>query len=105
MGKPYPHDSGLYSTFKNPYENKMIGKINSNLKGGKKKEDQKNLMMIYDRPISAKSTQEKRKGSKIVGGHQNVFADKLGHDMLATNFSSKKRYPSSNAKEDFYKWK
>lgn len=79
----------------------MIGKINSNL-GTKKREDQKNLMMIYDRPISAKSNEDKRKAGKVAGYH-NVFADKLGHDMLVTNFSSKKRYPSSNSKDGLYK--
>jgi hypothetical protein len=79
----------------------MIGKINSNL-GTKKREDQKNLMMIYDRPISAKSNEDKRKAGKVAGYH-NVFVDKLGHDMLVTNFSSKKRYPSSNSKDGLYK--
>lgn len=83
----------------------MIGKINSNLKGAKKKEDQKNLMMIYDRPISAKSNEDKRKGGKLPGNYPNVFGDKLGHEMLVTNFASKKRYPSTNPKDDLYKWK
>ncbi len=37
-GKYFPSDVNMSSTFKNPYETKMIGKIGSNLRGAKKRE-------------------------------------------------------------------
>ena len=59
-------------------------------------------MMIYDRPLSAKVT-DKRTGKMPT---HNPISDKLGgHDLLVTNSSTKKRYPSSNHREDPFKWK
>ena len=82
---------------------KMGGKV-AHSRPTKKKEETKNLMMIYDRPISAKGAEDRRKASKY-GGHSNAIADKLGgHEMLVTN-SSKKRYPSTTIREDPFKWK
>jgi len=59
-------------------------------------------MMIYDRPISAKVNEDKRR----IGKTGNHIADKFGHgnDLMISNFS-KKRYPSSNARDDPFKWK
>lgn len=64
-GKMFPSDSGMSSTYKNPYERHMMGKLGSNLRTNKKHEDNRNLMMIYDRPVSAKTTEDKRKGAKL----------------------------------------
>jgi len=80
----------------------LIGKIGSHTRATKKKEEpNKNIMMIYDRPLSAKVTD--KKGGKVAA--QNPINDKLGgYDMLA-NAMAKKRYPSSNGREEAYKWK
>jgi hypothetical protein len=64
-GKMFPSDSGMSSTYKNPYERHLMGKLGANLRTHKKHEDKKNLMMIYDRPVSAKTTEDKRKGAKL----------------------------------------
>lgn len=61
----FPSDSGMSSTYKNPYERHVMGKLGVNLRTHKKHEDKKNLMMIYDRPVSAKTTEDKRKGAKL----------------------------------------
>ena len=46
--KLFPYDtSGMATTFKNPYEMKMIGKIGTNLKNPKKKEEIRNPIMAY----------------------------------------------------------
>lgn len=90
--KIHPSDSSLSSTLKNPYEAKLANKVGLHPRG-KKKEESRNLMMIYDRPISAKVAEERRKNMK--GLAYNPLAEKLGHDM-GPNSSGKKRYPSSN---------
>lgn len=64
-GKMFPSDTSMSSTFKNPYERHLMGKIGSNLRTQKKREDQKNLMMIYDRSISAKVNEDRRKIGKL----------------------------------------
>lgn len=51
--------------------------------------------MIYDRPISAKINEEKKRTTKNIT-HNN--------DLMVSNFS-KKRYPSSNNRDDPYRWK
>ena len=61
-------------------------------------------MMIYDRPVSAKAD-DRKKVNKILPSHHNHLAEKLGHDMMVTNSSAKKRFPSTAPKEDFFKWK
>ena len=100
--KIHPSDSNTSTNFKNPYESKLSGKLTSSIASRRKKDEPKALMMIYDRPISAKVNDDKKKGVKP--GH---LGEKLGHhgnDLMVTNFS-KKRYPSSNARDDPYKWK
>lgn len=82
---------------------KMIGKIGTNIKGIKKKEEIKNPLMTYDRPTSANIGSDKKKGTKVVTN--NPLTEKLGYDMMITGSNSKKRYPSSNPKEDSFKWK
>jgi hypothetical protein len=102
--KIHPSDSNTSTNFKNPYESKLSNKIGmgSHIGGRRKRDEPRNLMMIYDRPISAKVNEEKRKIGKP-GSH---IADKFGqsNDMMIGNFS-KKRYPSSNARDDPFKWK
>lgn len=61
-------------------------------------------MMIYDRPISAKSTEEKRKSNKIGPAH-HILSEKLGYEVGANSSSAKKRYPSTNPKDDLFRWK
>lgn len=103
--KLFPYDSSLSTTFKNPYEMKMIGKIGTNMKGGiKKKEEIKNPLMTYDRPTSANIGSDKKKTSKPPVT-TNPLTEKLGYDMMVTGSNTKKRYPSSNPKEDSFKWK
>lgn len=98
-------ESALSSASKNPYESKLIGKIGPNMRGAKKKEEQKNLMMIYDRPISAKSNEDRRKAPKVKAPDHHLITEKLGYDMLATNSSAKRRFPSTTTKDDPSKWK
>ena len=83
----------------------MGGKVTHNRPTNKKKEESKNLMMIYDRPFSAKGAEERRKTAKYGASHNNVIAEKLGGQELMVTNSSKKRYPSNNIREDPYKWK
>jgi len=93
------------TTYKNPYETKMTGKIGTNLRGYKKREEIKNPMMAYDRPNSAKDKEaEKKKIGRL--GVPNIvpLTDKLG-EMMVTNSTAKKRYPSSNPKDDTFKLK
>ena len=107
--KLFPYDTtGMATTFKNPYEMKMIGKIGPGLKNPKKKEEIKNPLMAYDRPISANTNLDKKKGTKITP--PNPVVEKMGIDMMVTNSTSansnaKKRFPSSNPKDYSYKWK
>jgi hypothetical protein len=58
----------------------------------------------FDRPTSANIASDKKKPSKPTSGN-NILSDKLGYDMMITGSNSKKRYPSSNPKEDSFKWK
>lgn len=107
--KLFPYDSGLATTFKNPYEMKMIGKIGTNVRP-KKKEEVRN-MLPNERPTSANpnpntfNTPSDKK--KPLRSGTNPLSEKLGYDMMITgsSSSSKKRYPSSNPKEDSFKWK
>lgn len=59
--------------------------------------------MTYDRPTSANINNDKKKGTKMVGG--NPLNEKLGYDMMIMGSTAKKRYPSTNPKEDSFKWK
>jgi hypothetical protein len=107
--KLFPYDSGMSTTFKNPYEMKMIGKIGSNTKPAlnKKKEEVRAPISTFDRPTSANIAADRKKpsSSKPTSGN-NIINEKLGYDMMITGSSnSKKRYPSSNPKEDSFKWK
>ncbi len=102
--KLFPYDSSLSTTFKNPYEMKMIGKIGTNMKGAKKKEEIKNPIMTYDRPTSANMNIDKKKPVTKPPG-SNPISDKLGYDMMVTGSNTKKRYPSTNPKEDSFKFK
>lgn len=58
--------------------------------------------MNYDRPTSANINADKKKGTKIVS---NPINEKIGYDMMITGTTTKKRYPSTNPKEDSFKWK
>lgn len=62
-------------------------------------------MMIYDRPISAKTNEDKRKTGKLNHPTTNPLAEKLGYDMVGANWSGKKRFPSASHKEESFKWK
>jgi hypothetical protein len=103
QNKLFPYDSGLATTFKNPYEMKMIGKIGSNIKPTKKKEEVRAPISTFDRPTSANIGSDKKKPIKPTAS--NPISEKLGYDMMITGSNSKKRYPSSNPKEDSFKWK
>lgn len=62
--------------------------------------------MTYDRPTSANINSDKKKPPTTTKPPpSNPLAEKLGYDMMITGSSSKKRYPSSNPKEDSFKWK
>ena len=74
------------------------------MKGIKKKEEIKNPLMTYDRPTSANIGSDKKKAPKPPVA-TNPLTEKLGYDMMITGSNSKKRYPSSNPKEDSFKWK
>lgn len=55
-------------------------------------------MMIYDRPVSAKVSDDRRRIGKVPVN--NAISDKLGnYEMIVTNSTTKKRYPSSNHRE------
>jgi len=45
--KMFPYDSSMSSNFKNPYENKIVGKIGTNIKAPKKKEEIRNPIIAY----------------------------------------------------------
>lgn len=77
---------------------KMIGKIGTNIKGGKKKEEIKNPIMTYDRPTSANMNLDKKKQATKPTTTNNPINEKLGYDMMITGSNTKKRYPSTNAK-------
>lgn len=52
----------VYDTsFKSPYDSKLISKIGSNNKLGSKKPEIKNPIMTYERPQSANIAAERRK--------------------------------------------
>jgi protein-tyrosine phosphatase len=64
----------------------------------------RNPVMTYDRPTSANINQDRRRPTKPPAPN-NPLAEKLPYDMMITGSNSKKRYPSSNPKEDSFKWK
>ena len=45
--KMFPYDSSMSSNFKNPYENKIVGKIGTSIKAPKKKEEIRNPIIAY----------------------------------------------------------
>jgi len=94
-------NDGFSSTLKNPYEMKMASKIGGG-RGIKKKEEIRNPMIVLDRPISANQISEKKRGRPPA---MAMLADKLGGEMMVTGSMAKKRYPSSNPKDDSFKWK
>jgi len=47
QNKIFPYESSLATTFKNPYENKLIGKNGANSKVPKKKEEIRNPILAY----------------------------------------------------------
>lgn len=93
--RPSPFDNSVSSTLKNPYQTKLVGKINT-IKNQKKREEIKNPIMNYERPISANINGDKKKLKP--NGIPNPLAEKLGFDMMVTGSTAKKRYPSSNPK-------
>jgi hypothetical protein len=68
----------------------------------KKREEIRNPVVALDRPISANQMSDKKRGRPPPA--MMMMADKLGGEMMVTN-STKKRYPSSNPKDDSFKWK
>lgn len=54
-------------------------------------------MMIYDRPVSAKVADDRKKTGKMP--ISNALSDKLGGYDMITGGSTKKRYPSTNHRE------
>ena len=88
----------VYDTsFKSPYDSKLITKIGSNNKLAGKKTEIKNPVVAYERPQSANIAAERR---KIRNVGPNYFDKK--EEMVVTG---KKRYPSTNPRDDLYKWK
>lgn len=85
------------SSFKSPYDSKLTNKIGSNNKLMKKKEEIKNPIVAYERPQSANIAAERRKVRNV---GPNYFEKK--EEMMVTG---KKRYPSTNPRDDLYKWK
>lgn len=81
---------------------KVIGKIGLNNKISKKKEEIKNPMMAYERPQSANIAADRR---RLKNGLLPTAVLGSREEMMVTGLSSKKRYPSTNPKDDPYKWK
>jgi hypothetical protein len=86
----------MTSNLKNTYENKVIGKlgvgttnaINKNLK---KIEEPKKYMFGNERPQSANIIADRKKQKNVYSG---------GEDLIITNNIGKKRYPSTNPRDD-----
>ena len=112
-GRLFGNETGMATTFKNPYEMKQIGKIGSNPKAIKKREEIRNPVMAYERPTSANISNGGSDKKRVIKPTTttNPLSEKLGYEMMvtgsgpATGSSAKKRYPSSNPKEDSFKWK
>jgi hypothetical protein len=80
---------------------KMVSKIGAS-RGMKKREEIRNPIVALDRPISANQVSDKKRGRPPAMG---ILSDKLGGEMMVTGSTAKKRYPSSNPKDDSFKWK
>ncbi len=60
--------------------------------------------MTYDRPTSANMNLDRKK-QPTKPTTNNPISEKLGYDMMITGSNTKKRYPSTNPKEDSFKFK
>ncbi len=89
------------SSFKSPYDTKLATKLaTSSSKISKKKEEIRSPIVSYGRPQSANISGERGKIARV--GIGLIDSSSRKDDLMV---AGKKRYPSTNPREELYRFK
>lgn len=101
--KLFAYENPVNTNIKAAYDNKIVGKLGTTTgtnigKNIRKGEEVRKGVLGNDRPQSANIVPDRKKG-------KNGYSGYSGEDLIVTNNIGKKRFPSTNPREDLLRLK